>query len=140
MVVALPEQTKKKIRLLALDMKQTIELIEEEGITFAVHPRPRNKYDDMTYPIKFFDYISWLLPILTDRHEPLVDVLGEDYRLYCDLDNTDDVVKKIITEFENGNYSELLRQLKGLCDENLYENRVEKIMNTVRTENKETAS
>jgi hypothetical protein len=69
-----------------------------------------------------------------------VDVLGEDYRLYCDLDNTDDVVKKIITEFENGNYSELLRQLKGICDENLYENRVEKIMNTVRTENKETAS
>lgn len=133
MVNRLPELQKNRVRVLALDMKQTAQLIEEEAITFAIHPRPRNAYDDMTYPIKFFDYISWLLPVLTDRHGPLVDILGEDYGLYCDLDHIGEVMNKISTTIEEPRYLDLLSRLNKMRDENLYEARVEKILMTTRS-------
>lgn len=128
MVAGLPKQVKNRVRVLALDMEQTIRLIDDEGITFAVHPRPRNPYDDMTYPIKFFDYISWLLPILTDRHEPLVDVLGEGYSLFCDLDDAATVAELVNSSIDGAAYLSLLGQMVRIRDENLYESRVESIL------------
>lgn len=79
------------------------EFINKNNIHFLVHSRPRNKYDDITYPIKIFDSISFKLPIISLPHPPLVRLLGHDYPFFLkklDVESILSVVRRIKEEPE----------------------------------------
>ncbi|HBC3489957.1 hypothetical protein WKW42_14970 [Vibrio alginolyticus] len=73
-----------KVELLSHDRDGVKERIGRGNVIAAVHTRPLNKYDSMTFPIKILDYVSWKLPIISLRHKPLVSLLGNDYPLFYD--------------------------------------------------------
>lgn len=72
----------KNIKVLSLSHSEVLKYIRENQITFAIHSRPRNSYDDITFPIKFMDFISCLLPVITFPHKPIVSLLGKEYPFY----------------------------------------------------------
>jgi len=41
--------------------------IKENNIAYAFHTRPRNSYDDLTFPIKAFDFLSFQLPFISEK-------------------------------------------------------------------------
>lgn len=84
-----------KVEFLSLNRDGVIERIKKGDVIAAVHTRPLNRYDDITFPIKILDYISWKLPILTLKHKPVVNLLGEDYPFY--LDEIDSRVSSILS-------------------------------------------
>jgi len=105
-----------------------LDFIELNNIAFGIHTRPRNGYDDMTYPIKVLDFISMGLPFFTDKHSPLVKTLGEDYPLFCDVTNYKSV-SKLLEAFSNSDsYGRLQKLLNEISRANLYEERYEKLV------------
>ncbi|MDM1444010.1 hypothetical protein [Myroides odoratimimus] len=71
---------------------EVINFIKEKKITFAIHTRPRNKYDDLTFPIKFLDFISCNLPIITLEHLPLKTMLPSNYPFFVKKIGIDEIL------------------------------------------------
>lgn len=120
------------IRVLSLSHSEVLEYIRENQITFAIHSRPRNRYDDITFPIKFMDFISCLLPVITFPHKPIVSLLGKNYPLYIDELTKDSLlmcIKKI--EEDNNLYKEIQKNFLTLRNEKLYINQINKLMERV---------
>lgn len=113
------------VKLLTVPHSQVMEYIRRENITFAVHSRPRNVYDDITYPIKFMDFISCLLPPLTLKHKPIVSLLGENYPFYIDefkataVDQCIEMLKEAPDLFTS-----VIGKLEKIREEKLYINQV----------------
>lgn len=105
------------------------EFIEKNNIAFAIHTRPRNDYDDLTFPIKVLDFINLQLPFFTDRHLPLVDLIGKDYSLFHDMKDLKGIHKKI-QNTSLDEYLELTEFLKKLKLENTYDNRFKKLLHS----------
>lgn len=122
--------TEKDVTLKSLDTEQLRNFIYEEDITFAIHSRPRNVYDDLTYPIKVMDYISWLLPFFTDEHTPVTKLLGSNYPLYWNVDKLDDFNRLIIEYSNHEAYQYLLELLINKRNENLYSERLNKLFSS----------
>nr|WP_319401198.1 hypothetical protein [uncultured Carboxylicivirga sp.] len=91
------------------------------NIGFAIHTRGRNEYDDMTFPIKVLDYISLRLPFISERHLPLVDLLGVDYELYCSVNDPEKIYKKI--KWVISDYKKIVRTLDLTAKSNSYQKR-----------------
>jgi len=65
-----------------LKHSQVIEFIKNNNITFAIHTRPYNEYDAITFPIKILDFISCQLPVISLPHTPLKKILPINYTYY----------------------------------------------------------
>lgn len=117
-----------------LNSSQLKDFIIDEGITFAIHSRPRNVYDDMTYPIKVMDYISWQLPFFTLDHVPIVDLLGKDYPLYCNLTNLNEFDKLISNFINSDSYQSLLNIMQHKRNQNSYTERVKYLLRVAKTD------
>jgi len=109
---------------------EVIEFVYSKNISFIIHPRPRNIYDDITYPIKIMDCISLAVPFISLRHKPIVSLLPDNYPYFIE-DFTVDAIDKIVNKpkelFEKEyakTKSDLLR-IRDLC---LYKNQLEKLI------------
>lgn len=115
------------IHLQKLDRKEIPGFIYENNIAYALHTRPRNIYDDLTFPIKVLDFISLQLPFLSERHLPLVNLLGNDYELFISIDNITQIHHKIQNTSEN-QYQAYIDMLYQVSLENSYDNRYKKLL------------
>jgi hypothetical protein len=119
------------IKVLTVPHSQVMEYIRRERITFAVHSRPRNLYDDITYPIKFMDFISCLLPPLTLKHKPILSLLGEEYPFYLDSFDAVEIERCInIVEKKPEIYRSSLAMLKEIRADKLYTNQIKYLENS----------
>lgn len=101
--------------------------IRENNIAYALHTRPRNMYDDLTFPIKVFDFLSFQLPFFTEAHVPLKNLLSNDYPLFVSFEEMERIHQKIqnLGELE---YKALLLSLKELALNNTYDKRYQKLL------------
>ncbi|ALO35120.1 hypothetical protein CMT41_10615 [Colwellia sp. MT41] len=119
---SLSTSSRKKVTIHTLDKVGVDKFIKENNITYMFHSRPINEYDNLTYPIKFFDALTWNLPLLTAKNEPVVKVLGANYPLYVDVTNPAEIVKTITQN--KPHYFTTLQQIESIALSNRYDNRV----------------
>lgn len=103
------------------------QFIAENNIAYAFHTRPRNMYDDLTFPIKVFDFLSFQLPFFSEKHVPLKNLLGNDYPLFASFDNNEEIFHKI-ESIKLLEYQELLLLLKEIALNNTYDKRYKKLL------------
>jgi hypothetical protein len=101
---------------------QIPDYIKQNNIAYAIHTRPRNKYDDITFPIKVLDFLSLGLPFISEQHKPIESLLSEKYPLFLDLKNKDEIHNKI-KSISKEDYYYLLNLFKTISKENSYEKR-----------------
>ncbi len=101
--------------------------ITDHNICFAFHSRPRNEYDDITFPIKVMDFITFRLPFITANHQPLINLLGTEYELFLDISKPELIDRKIEFFSERDSYCKLLQILDEVSTNNTYEKRYEKL-------------
>ena len=101
--------------------------IEDHNIAYAFHTRPRNTYDDLTFPIKVLDFLSFQLPFFSEEHIPIVALLSNHYPLfvsYSSLSTIDNTIKAI----GPGEYIIMRENLKKITIENTYDSRYKKLL------------
>ncbi len=103
------------------------QFIQNNNIAFALHTRPRNMYDDLTFPIKVFDFLSFQLPFFTEKHIPLEKLLSNDYPLFASFENLD-AIHQQIQKIETTEYEALLQSLKEIAFNNTYDKRYKKLL------------
>ncbi|WP_066222804.1 hypothetical protein [Formosa haliotis] len=101
--------------------------LAQHNVAFAMHTRPRNEYDDLTFPIKVLDFISLQLPFFTENHLPLQTLLGKDYYLFNKLETLENV-HQVIQCIDESKYLELQSFFKKLTFENTYDVRYKKLL------------
>ncbi len=99
------------------------EFIQNHNIAVALHTRPRNNYDDITFPIKVLDFISFQLPFLSNRHVPLIDLLGSNYCLFADINDYDALNEAIEGICFEDEYLKVINMLGDIALNNSYEKR-----------------
>ncbi len=99
----------------------------DKNIAYAIHPRPRNMYDDITFPIKVLDFISFRIPFFTEKHIPIVSMLSNEFPLYASMEDQAGI-SKIIEQTTKEDYVQYINLLQKLALENTYEKRYEKII------------
>lgn len=99
------------------------DFIERNNIFVAFHSRPRNEYDDITFPIKVLDFVGMHLPFVTADHKPIVDLLGPDYGLFVDISNMEDIHRAIRDLQDAERHSRMTDYLKEVSIKNSYEER-----------------
>jgi len=99
--------------------------IIKKNIAFAIHTRPRNTYDDITFPIKILDFVNFGLPFISAKHIPLVDMLGSEYNLFCDITNFDSIINLIKKHSTKERYNKTINLLKKIHTNNTYDLRYE---------------
>ncbi|PHR13743.1 MAG: hypothetical protein COA40_04160 [Aequorivita sp.] len=116
-----------EIRASKIPRAEIPQFIRNHNITYALHTRPRNMYDDLTFPIKVFDFLSFQLPFFTEEHVPLKNLLGNDYPLFASFGNIDEIHQKIET-LGATEYETLLQYLKRIASNNTYDKRYSKLL------------
>lgn len=101
--------------------------IHHNNIAFALHTRPKNKYDDITFPIKVLDFISLQIPFFSERHLPLINLLSVKYDLFSSFDDLDCIHNKI-QSIDIEKYKEYLKMLHQVSIENTYDQRYKKLL------------
>ena len=96
--------------------------IKENNIAYAIHTRPRNIYDDITFPIKVLDFLSMSLPFITEQHKPIESLLSDGYPLFLDLKNQKEIHNRI-KGISKQEYISLLNLFSRISKENTYEKR-----------------
>ncbi len=115
------------INLTTLNRKDIPEFINVNNIAFALHTRPKNKYDDITFPIKVLDFISLQIPFFSENHLPLINLLGSQYDLFSSISRINDIHNKI-QSIGIEKYEEYLEKLYQVCIHNTYEKRYKKLL------------
>lgn len=115
------------IKLNKVPRKDIPQFIAENNIAYAFHTRPRNMYDDLTFPIKVFDFLSFQLPFFTETHVPLEQLLGNDYPLFASFENKDEIHHKI-EAIKLQEYQKLVDFLKEISLNNTYDKRYKKLL------------
>lgn len=115
-----------RVTVLAMGKDSVAEFINREGVHYLFHSRPLNFYDGLTFPIKIFDALEWNLPVLTARHPPLLELLGENYPCYVDVADPRAICELI--EGNKGIYMEVRKLLKEVAERNTYQQRVQALL------------
>lgn len=102
--------------------------IEKFNIGFGFHSRPRNIYDDLTFPIKILDFITFKLPFITEKHKPLISLLGRDYPLFVDISNGKVIKEKINSLVREDEYAKMQKRLNKVAIENTYDIRFKTLL------------
>jgi len=116
-----------KLRISYCEREDISKYIEDNNIAYAVHTRPRNQYDDITFPIKILDFISLELPFFTERHIPIINMMGTDYKLYVDYNNIDNL-NFIISNISMIEYNIIADFLHSISSNNTYDIRYNKLI------------
>lgn len=103
------------------------QFIRNRNIAYALHTRPRNMYDDLTFPIKVFDFLSFQLPFFSEKHIPLKHLLSNEYPLFASFQNIDQIHQKM-EDIGVDEYKDLLRSLKNIAIKNTYDKRYQKLL------------
>jgi len=119
---------KDKLVVLSLKHEQVIDFLEKEKITFVLHTRPTNNYDDITFPIKIMDCISCGVPFISVSHEPLVSLLGHDYPFFVDSFSETNMIKIIGQSSLDENYTMSLNHFLEVKDRVDYFSQVVKLI------------
>ena len=101
--------------------------IKENNIAYAFHTRPRNSYDDLTFPIKVFDFLSFQLPFISEKHIPLEKLLSNQYQLFVSMNNLESIHEKI-QRIDEKEYSLIVDFLKEIAINNTYQKRYDQIL------------
>ena len=101
--------------------------IKENNIAYAFHTRPRNSYDDLTFPIKVFDFLSFQLPFISEKHIPLEKLLSNQYQLFVSMNNLEGI-HEMIQRVDENEYSLLVDFLKEIAINNTYQKRYDQIL------------
>ena len=101
--------------------------IKENNIAYAFHTRPRNSYDDLTFPIKVFDFLSFQLPFISEKHIPLEKFLSNQYQLFVSMNNLEGI-HEMIQRVDEKEYSLLVDFLKEIAINNTYQKRYDQIL------------
>lgn len=114
----------------SLSHKEVLKFINDLNIDFVIHARPRNKYDDITYPIKVMDCISLGLPIITLKHKPIVSLLSKDYPFYINELSLENISYFIDEYFQNELqlYNKAIKILHDVKQNTLYSMQIDKII------------
>lgn len=115
------------IHLNSIQHSEIANFVAINNIAFAIHTRPRNDYDDLTFPIKVLDFISLQLPFFSEKHVPLVNLLGANYSLFSSLEDFE-TIHLTIQEMSEAQYSSLLSFLKEITLKNTYDERYKKLL------------
>ena len=116
-----------KITLNKLHRNDIPEFIRQNNIAYAIHTRPRNEYDDLTFPIKVLDFISLQLPFFSEHHLPLKNLLGNNYDLFSSIKDFKYIHKKI-QSIGIKEYKGYLEFLGKVSSENTYDKRYKKLL------------
>ena len=94
----------------------------------ALLPKVKNKYNDFAISVKFFEYISYGLPIIaTSCYETDKIINNNEIGLICNP-TVDDMSEKIIKLYsDNKLYSKLEKNVKTFSKNNTWTKRIEKI-------------
>jgi hypothetical protein len=103
------------------------QFIKNNNIAYALHTRPRNMYDDLTFPIKVFDFLSFQLPFFTEKHIPLENLLSNDYPLFASFENLDQIHQNI-QALGPEDYKDLHQRLRRIALNNTYDKRYKKLL------------
>ncbi|MCL5247330.1 hypothetical protein M4I21_16020 [Cellulophaga sp. 20_2_10] len=101
--------------------------IKNHNIAFAIHTRPRNLYDDLTFPIKVLDFVAMQLPFFSERHVPIVKLLGESYPLFYGLTNQEKI-HLFIQNMDEETYTSVVEHFKEVTSRNSYDKRYKKLL------------
>ena len=104
------------------------EYIQQHNIAYAIHTRPRNKYDDITFPIKILDFINLKLPFISEKHLPIKKLLGEEYDLFLSVKYFNSIHDKIQGIGEQ-QYRGYLHLFDEVSKRNTYDKRYKKLLN-----------
>ena len=115
------------IKLTKIPRNSIPEYIKENNIAYAFHTRPRNPYDDLTFPIKVFDFLSFQLPFISEKHIPLEKLLSNQYQLFVSMNNLEGI-HEIIQRIDEKEYSLLVDFLKEIAINNTYQKRYDQIL------------
>ncbi|MBW7869787.1 MAG: hypothetical protein H3C39_01865 [Flavobacteriia bacterium] len=116
----------KELFVSSLKRNQIPDFLKENNVAVAFHTRPRNFYDDITFPIKVMDFINFGLPFLTERHKPMENLMGKDYNLFVDWEDAESVMKK--TNDATIHRKVYLKKLERTAEENTYKKRFDEII------------
>lgn len=111
----------------SVNHSEIADFIAVHNIAYALHTRPRNEYDDLTFPIKVLDFVSLQLPFFTEKHIPLVNLLGDEYKLFLDV-NDFDKMHQTIQKIDTVSYESLMVFLKEITLNNTYDERYNKLL------------
>ena len=103
------------------------DFVDTNNIAYAFHTRPRNKYDDLTFPIKVFDFLSFQLPFFTEKHIPVEKLLSNQYQLFASMNNLEEI-HNIIESIDTKEYSLIIDFLKEIAINNTYQKRYDRIL------------
>ena len=103
------------------------DFVDTNNIAYAFHTRPRNKYDDLTFPIKVFDFLSFQLPFFTEKHIPVEKLLSNQYQLFASMNNLEEI-HNIIEGIDTKEYSLIIDFLKEIAINNTYQKRYDRIL------------
>lgn len=117
------------IKLDSVHRSKLSNYIKDNNIAFALHTRPRNNYDDLTFPIKVLDFISLKLPFFSEAHLPLVDLLGHEYSLFLNIKEYESI-HLTIQNLSKEEYLHLLAFLNDIAIKNTYDKRYKKLLET----------
>lgn len=84
-----------------------------EELRFAwvcILPPKRDIYSELFYSLKLVEMIYLRIPVIASRLRTYVHYYPEDCLIYFEPDNVDDLVKKIISLFDNGSLVEPLKE------------------------------
>jgi hypothetical protein len=115
------------IRFEQADFNQIMNYIRRNNIAFGFHSRPRNIYDDITFPLKILDFINFRLPFITDKHKPLIDLISADYPLYCKVTKPDEIYTVLANYRQKEKYENLVKLLDTIAQKNTYADRYKQI-------------
>jgi len=117
---------KEKIHYTSLPHSRVLDYIKENQISFLIHTRPLNSYDAITYPIKIMDCISFGLPIISFKNDPMISLLSTNYPFF--IDDMEDILTFFLYEEElEMKYITSLGILEKIVRENSYQKQVQKI-------------
>ncbi len=111
----------------SLTHNEVISYFDDANITFVIHPRPRNTYDDITYPIKLMDCISCGVPFISLPHIPIVELVGNEYFFFINELNNESIINLINTQNLFGKYKETLLKLEKVSLESSYKIQLRRI-------------
>ncbi|WP_157482716.1 hypothetical protein [Geofilum rubicundum] len=106
-----------------LPLLQIPDFLAQNNIAYAFHSRPRNDYDDLTFPIKVMDFLALGLPFVTEKHLPLVELLGVDYPLFASVADYNNIHQMLSNNYNPERYRLLTNRFLNIANENGYEQR-----------------
>lgn len=98
-----------------------------EQSDFAVIPLPKGKYQDLALNIKFFEYLSYLLPVVSTNVYEVSKIIIQNDLGVITQDNAESLAKGIVRMSQNEEILDYKKNIESYVVQNLWEKRAEKV-------------